>query len=93
MIESGIQVTGVVLPNGTLQLDSPLDIPAGPVRVVVTSQNQAPQDDRADLWKALSKARATLLSSNRPVMDLELEQYVESLRESDSLDERLKNYP
>jgi len=93
MIQTEVQATGIILPDGSLKLDSPLDMPSGRVRVLVRVESPMVGPTNNTFWDALCKAKESLRSVSRPVQDRELEKYVDSLRESDPTDDWLMGNP
>ena len=88
MIESFIQLSGMVLLNGSLQLDSPVDMPPGPVRVTISQTRSGPLGSSSGLLQVVQETRAELESLGIPMMDDEMTNaWVRSLREADSLDD------
>ena len=94
MMESAVQVIGTILPNGSLLLDGPLDLPAGPVKVVITQVKESPLQNPPDWLQIVRETRAKLESLGIPMMDdKQTNNYVRSMRETDSLDEWLQGKP
>ena len=88
MMESALQVFGTILPNGSLLLEGPLDLPAGPVKVVITQVKENPLQNPSDWLQIVRETRAKLESLGIPMMDDEqTAHYIRSMRETDSLDE------
>jgi len=88
MMESAVQVIGTILPKGSLLLDGPLDLPAGPVKVVITQVKENPLQNPSDWLQIVRETRAKLESLGIPMMDDEqTAHYIRSMRETDSLDE------
>jgi len=88
MIESFIQLSGMVLLNGSLQLDSPVDMPPGPVRVTICQAGSGPSGNPSRWLQVVQETRAELESLGIPMMDDEMtNSWVRSLREADSLDD------
>ena len=87
-MESALQVFGTILPNGSLLLEGPLDLPAGPVKVVITQVKENPLQNPSDWLQIVRETRAKLESLGIPMMDDEqTAHYIRSMRETDSLDE------
>jgi hypothetical protein len=58
-------VRGTLKPDGSLELDSPPNLPAGPVEVVVRSF-AAPDPGNEDWWQYLQRVRAELEAAKEP---------------------------
>lgn len=61
MLENTIVVEGIVTPDGTLQLEEKLPLPAGKVQVTLQSLTQSPQQDAflamlEGIWQTRAKA-------------------------------------
>lgn len=88
MSASGVTVRGTLKPDGTLELDEKLNLPAGRVQVTVQplTATAAPAED---WWEYLQRARAEREASGYPFMtEQEGQAYIEDLRSGDErLDE------
>ena len=58
-------VRGTLKPDGSLELDSPPNLPAGPVEVVVRSLT-SPDPGNEDWWQYLQRVRAELEVAGGP---------------------------
>ena len=58
-------VRGTLKPDGSLELDSPPNLPAGPVEVVVRSLT-SPDPGNEDWWQYLQRIRAELEVAGGP---------------------------
>ena len=82
-------VEGELLPDGTLALDGPIELPAGRVRVTIQVSASAAQ--RSDDWFSyLQRSRRELEAINYPTMTAcELDSHVEWLRSDDDRIEKV----
>ena len=60
-----VVVRGTLKPDGRLELDSPPNLPAGPVEVVLRSL-ASPDPDNEDWWQYLQRVRAELEAAGEP---------------------------
>ena len=75
-----VTVHGTLLPNGTLELDQKLPLPAGRVQVTVLPVPSAPQLER--FWIMMEGIWADLRTSGRPARSREeIDAEIEALRE------------
>jgi hypothetical protein len=59
MATDQVIVRGILKPDGRLELDSPPNLPAGPVEVVLRSLS-SPAQNKEDWWQYLQRVRAEL---------------------------------
>jgi hypothetical protein len=74
-----VVVRGTLKPDGSLELDSPPNLPAGPVEVVLRSL-ASPDSGNEDWWQYLQRVRAELEVAGGPfrtaeVMDKERQDF------------------
>jgi hypothetical protein len=67
-----VVVRGTLKPDGRLELDSPPNLPAGPVEVVLRSLS-SPAQSREDWWEYLQRARAESEGPYRTEEEIEAE--------------------
>ena len=60
-----VVVRGILKPDGSLELESPPDLPAGPVEVVLRSL-VSPDPGTEDWWQYLQRVRAELEAAGGP---------------------------
>jgi hypothetical protein len=65
MATDQVIVRGILKPDGRLELDSPPNLPAGPVEVVLHSLS-SPAQSREDWWQYLQRVRAELEAAVGP---------------------------
>ena len=65
MATDQVVVRGTGKPDGSLELDSAPNLPAGPVEVVLRSLSSSVQSDE-DWWQYLQRARAELEAKGGP---------------------------
>jgi hypothetical protein len=66
-----VVVRGTLKPDGSLELDSPPNLPAGPVEVVLRSL-VSPDPDNEDWWQYLQRVRAELEAAGGPFRTAEV---------------------
>jgi len=65
MATDQVVIRGTLKPDGSLELDCPPNLPAGPVEVVLRSLSSSVQSDE-DWWQYLQRARAELEAKGGP---------------------------
>lgn len=65
-----VVLRGTLKPDGSLELDSPPNLPAGPVEVVLRSHS-LPEQSREDWWQYLQRSRAELEVVGGPFLTTE----------------------
>ena len=65
MATDQVVLRGTLKPDGSLELDNPPDLPAGPVEVILRSLSSATQNG-GDWWQYLQRARAELEAAGGP---------------------------
>jgi hypothetical protein len=65
MATDQVVLRGALKPDGSLELDNPPDLPAGPVEVALRSLSSATQSG-GDWWQYLQQARAELVAAGGP---------------------------
>jgi hypothetical protein len=82
-------VEGTLKPDGTLDLDEKVALPAGRVRVTVEALPADQGPTREDWWQCLRRARAERETAGYPFLtEQELHDHIEDLRSGDErLDE------
>jgi hypothetical protein len=83
MATDQVVLRGTLKPDGSLELDNPPDLPAGPVEVILRSLSSATQNG-GDWWQYLQRARAELEAAGRPFRTMEdIEQERREFRSGD----------
>lgn len=82
-------LAGTLKPDGTLVLDEVPTLPAGRVTIVLRPQGSG-NDSSTGWWEYARQSHEDLVKNNTKFMnDAEVQSYIESLRESDAIDEWL----
>ena len=84
MIMKAIETKGRILPNGNIQLDEPIDMPIGEVRVVILFPEELQQDfpeklsseERRSIIATLDRVAELSLVEGPPVSNREHDQYL-----------------
>jgi hypothetical protein len=84
MIMKAIETKGRILPNGNIQLDEPIDMPIGEVRVVILFPEELQQDfpeklsseERRRIIATLDRVAELSLVEGPPVSNREHDQYL-----------------
>jgi hypothetical protein len=77
-----VTLHGVVQPDGSLVLDQPTNLPAGPVTVVLRSEHAAMENPGEGWWPLLQRIRSDREASGRPFLDArELEEHLNAIRD------------
>ena len=83
MAADQVVLRGTLKPDGSLELDNPPDLPAGPVEVVLRSL-LSPTQNGGDWWQYLQRARAELEAAGGPFRTAEdIEQERREFRSGD----------
>ena len=70
MATDQVVLRGTLKPDGSLELDNPPDLPAGPVEVILRSLSSATENG-GDWWQYLQRARAELEVAGGPFRTME----------------------
>jgi hypothetical protein len=84
MIMKAIETKGRILPNGNIQLDEPIDMPIGEVRMVILFPEELQQDfpeklsseERRRIIATLDRVAELSLVEGPPVSNREHDQYL-----------------
>ncbi|HBI43688.1 MAG TPA: hypothetical protein DDY78_12685 [Planctomycetales bacterium] len=85
-----IVVTGIIKPDGTLDLDQKTNLAPGRVTVVLRQESEAPTP-REDWWQFMQRTRRELeAAGSRFMNEQEVSAHIEWLREGDPIDDLLQ---
>jgi hypothetical protein len=83
MATEQVVVRGTLKPDGSLELDSPPNLPAGPVEVILRSLS-SPAQSSEDWWQYLQRARAESEAGGGPYRtEEEIEEERQDFRRGD----------
>jgi hypothetical protein len=85
-----IVVTGIIKPDGTLDLDQKTNLAPGRVTVVLRQESEVPTP-REDWWQFMQRTRSELeAAGSRFMNEQEVSAHIEWLREGDPIDDLLQ---
>lgn len=85
-----ITIEGTIKPDGTLELDQKPGLPPGRVTILLRQETD-PSPSKENWWQFMQRTRRELEAAGSQFMNAEeVQAYIESLRESDQIDEMLR---